>query len=344
MNALSQTRALVLTLITLGAFIGTFARPAIAQHDGADVSHPAQRHDTSRWQLTADLGNAGIGFHLYGRDTALRMGHHAAMGHGYIGNPMFGAAYRWFDNATLYAAYGRSVRTSFVDSSSYRTYRRYWRSDRTARASSIGHVELGMRAAIDKYLSANLALFRTDSVAENGLAYERNDRTLYQFAGNTRRDGMALSLDGQWPNGVGVLVSHSLMSVLYADSICGAGCVASSRIAGAALPGRMPEQMTYGELSWRYPRLGFSAAIGATYIDTAGAEGVNRDSTAAFFAANARFGLEQKFGGWRIQEFARIDNVAVRNHGNTFMNDAIQSYEPSTARRYLIGIEAGYSW
>ena len=188
--------------------------------------------------------------------------------------------------------------------------------------------EFGLTAPLGRNVAANLALFHSGSGSRG---------TDMQW-----RDGLAVSINGAWANGIGATIGYTTGRNLYAREACAVLCVGAD---GGAAPGSVlaePEQSVYGELSWRHARLGFRAGVEARYLSRRYADEFSSDSTAAYFNANAHVGIEQKIGAWRIQEFARVDNFTNRTYGGDSAYRRPLDFAPE--RSYLIGIRAGYSW
>jgi len=252
----------------------------------------------------------------------------------------FGFIYSASDNVNVYGLRRRAFEAPALGTYSPRAGRDNPGLDFWLRPRSVGDTEIGLKARITQGLTASLSAFRNDNEEEFGS--RMGPAGLY--TGRSRREGIELSLDNKWSNGIGALLSYSLSRNSYSDSYCGNVCVSLAR---SGTYGRTfaADQVVYGELSWRYPRLGFVTAFEAKYVGRGYADGLNSDQTAAYFIANARLGLEQQAGRWRLREFARVDNIAGRNYFGLSNNDTgLRLIDPAATRNYSIGISAGYSW
>lgn len=208
----------------------------------------------------------------------------------------------------------------------------YW-----LRPRAYGEAEVGFKAKLSNGLVASVAAFRSDSEEEFGSRLG----PAAQYTGRTRRDGVELGLGGRWGNGFAATVNYALVRNTFSDAYCGAACASFTRGVGA--PRSAPEQVLSGELSWRYPRFGLVTALEAKYVGRG--EDFVSDRTTAYFVANARLGLEQQAGRWRIQEFARVDNLTGRSLFNPTTGDSgFRLFDPAANRNYSIGISAGYTW
>jgi iron complex outermembrane receptor protein len=59
-----------------------------------------------------------------------------------------------------------------------------------------------------------------------------------------------------------------------------------------------------------------------------------------------RGGLEQKAAGWKITEFARLDNLFNRNYIGAIVVDDTNSrfYEPAPRFNYTVGVSASFTF
>ena len=188
--------------------------------------------------------------------------------------------------------------------------------------------EFGITTPLAPNVSANLALFRAGS-GTRGLDTQW-------------RDGLAISINGAWANGIGARIGYTTGRALRSSDVCALLCVAGDGLPVTGSAFAEPEQSIYGEFSWRRARLGFRAGVEARYLSRRYADEFSSDSTTAYFNANAHVGIEQKIGAWRIEEFARVDNFTNRTYGGDAAYRRPFDFAPE--RSYLIGIRAGYSW
>jgi iron complex outermembrane recepter protein len=252
----------------------------------------------------------------------------------------FGFVYSPSDNVNAYGLRRRAFEAPALSTFPQRAGRDNPGLDFWLRPRSVGDTEIGLKARIGKSLTANVAAFRSDNDEEFGSRI--GPAGLY--TGRTRREGIEFSVDNRWSNGVSALLSYSLSRSSYSDTLCGNVCVSLAR-SGTYGRTYAPDQIVYGELSWRYPRFGLVTAVEAKYVGRGYTDGLNSDQTAAYFVANARLGLEQQAGRWRLQEFARVDNLSGRSYFGLSTNDTgLRLVDPAATRNYSIGISAGYSW
>jgi iron complex outermembrane recepter protein len=102
----------------------------------------------------------------------------------------------------------------------------------------------------------------------------------------------------------------------------------------------------YGEVGWAYVPIGFTSAVEARWVDKVYTSDLNDQSADAYAVVNLRFGFDQKFGGWKLNEFARIDNLFDKEYvGSVIVNASNgQYYEPAPGINFTIGMSVSYQF
>ena len=92
--------------------------------------------------------------------------------------------------------------------------------------------------------------------------------------------------------------------------------------------------------------MGFSTAVEARWVDKVFTNDLNDESADAYTLVNVRFGFEQKLGGWKLNEFARVDNIFDEEYvGSVIVNASNgQYYEPAPGTNYAVGLAASYQF
>jgi iron complex outermembrane recepter protein len=262
-------------------------------------------------------------------------------------NPVFGATFKAAPGLHLYASYGKGFETPTLNELSYRPGAPAAAGFNFALDPARGdHLELGLKARLTEQLRLNLAAFHVDTHDELTVLSSDGGRAIFQNAGKTRRDGVELALEGRWSNGWSAQLAYSWLRAVYAQAFCSGACSAETRVAsGNRIPG-IPCHSLYGELAWRDPVSGLSAALEAHYVGKVMVNDANSDATAAYAIGNLRLAWEQDIGAWKLQQFLRIDNVFDRAHiGSVIVNESNQRYfEPAAGRNYLVGLSLSHSW
>ncbi len=103
--------------------------------------------------------------------------------------------------------------------------------------------------------------------------------------------------------------------------------------AGATLPGTAKNQL-YGE--FRYKQEAWFAKLEGLYRTRVATNDPNDEFADAYAVFNIAAGLTQRAAGWRVTEFARVDNVGNRN----YVGSDRRYYEPSPRRNMTVGVQA----
>ena len=253
--------------------------------------------------------------------------------------PVAGLVYKVSPHLNLYANAGRSFETPTFIELTYRP------NNQTGlnfdlRESISNHYEIGAKAFLGAAARLNLALFHIDTRDEIVVDTNVGGRTTYRNAGDTRRRGVELALDGPLGAGFAGYVSATWLEAEFVDAFVGSGGTVA---AGNRIPG-VPAYTVFGELTWSAPSVGFSAALEARWNAQVEVNDTNTDSADSYFVASLRGGFEQRLGGWQFQEFARIDNLFDEGYiGAVYVNDGNQRYyAPAPERSYLLGLSASY--
>lgn len=304
----------------------------------------AQWEPNQWWLLLAGVRNSAI--------SVSSADHYIAPGNGddsgsvryHAVNPVAGLTWKPSDRLHAYASYGKGFETPTLNELSYRSSGSGFNFD--LQPSTSNNYEAGIKTITGKHFHTSLAVFHIDTQDELTVLSNTGGRAVYQNAGKTRRDGIELALQGNWENGIGVLLAGSLLHATYAGAFCNGACSTTTQIpAGNRIPG-IPAQSLFGELSWHHAATGFDAALEGKFGGRIAVNDVNSDSAASYFIANVRAGFQQNHAHWRIKEFARIDNIADHHYiGSVIVNEGNQRYfEPAPGRTFLLGVSAAYTW
>jgi iron complex outermembrane receptor protein len=305
----------------------------------------AQWQASPRWLLLAGLRNSNV--QVRSNDHYVAPGNVDDSGgtRFHALNPVLGVTWRATPELNLYSSYGSGFETPTLNELSYRPGGAGGLNFALNAARS-KNIEVGGKLRLASGLRAQLAVFHVDTEDELTVLSNSGGRAVYQNAGNTRRDGVELSLDGEWSNGLSGRIAYALLRAVYAEPFCNGACTGTNRVAaGNNLPG-VPRQNLYAEVAWRHAPSGFSAAIEGRYASKVWVDDLNSDAAAGYFTANLRAGFEQKSGQWNISEVVRIDNIADRRYiGSVIVNEGNQRYfEPAPGRNYFAGVRMMYAW
>ena len=158
------------------------------------------------------------------------------------------------------------------------------------------------------------------------------------YASRTERNGFELSWDLPFNAATNLYVSLTRVEAKFKD---GTGPVQ----AGNFLPA-VPQNVAYGEFTWRHPRSGFAMGLDARYSSKLYVDDANSDAAAGYAIANLRAGFEQSGKGWKTSEYVRVENLFDKKYiGSVIVADGNQRFfEPSPRRTGIIGVSATFSF
>jgi iron complex outermembrane receptor protein len=268
--------------------------------------------------------------------------------------PVGGLLYKLTPTLNLYANAGQSLETpTFIELA--------YQSDPAATGPNLGlrpaesnHYEVGAKAYLGANTRLDVALFQIDTQDEIVVESNSGGRQSYQNAGDTRRTGIEVGLTSDLGRGFGAYVAATYLDAVFKDSFetCpspappGPPCATRVTVnAGNTIPG-VPPYTVFGELSYRYAPMGFTAGVevrvqGKVYVND-----TNSESADEFSVVNLRAGFEQRVGRWRLNESVRVDNVFDTQYvGGVIVNDSGgRYYAPAPASSLLVGVTAAYSF
>lgn len=274
--------------------------------------------------------------------------------------PTVGAVYKLTPTINLYANAGRSFETPTFIELAYQAAPASG-PNFALQPSKSNQYEIGLKAYVANDIRVNLALFQIDTSDEIVINTNAGGRSTYQNAGDTRRRGLELAIDGPLGAGFNGYLAATWLDAQFRDSFSTCGgvsppCNPASQIAvdaGNTIPG-IPRYTIYGELAWRHQPLGFTAAVEGRWNGKAEVNDANRtvradapaDPVAAYFVAGLRAGFEQQLANWKLSEFARVDNLFDKQYiGAIYVNDQNgRYYAPAPERSYLVGLSASYAF
>ncbi|MEO8004406.1 MAG: TonB-dependent receptor [Betaproteobacteria bacterium] len=211
--------------------------------------------------------------------------------------------------------------------------------------------EFGAKAYLGSSTRVNAAVFKTDTKNEIVVLINNAGRSVYQNVDSTSRKGFELGVDTQFGYGFTGLLSYTYLEAKFENSFLTCGTSAACTVpninvpSGNKIPG-VPQNLIYGEIGWAYAPMGFSSAVEARWVDKVYTSDRNDESADAYTLINLRFGLEQKFGGWKFNEFTRVDNLFDKEYvGSVIVNASNgQYYEPAPGINYTVGVSVGYQF
>lgn len=257
--------------------------------------------------------------------------------------PVFGVLWRAAPWAHVYANWGRGFETPTFSEIGYR-------SDGGAglafnlQPSRSHNEEVGIKLRPTDSSEANIAVFRADSDNELAVATNNGGRTTYQNIARSRRQGIEASYHVEFEHNLRFLASYTHLQASFRTpflTCVAAGCTTPDTLVGAGtrIPG-VPRSNAYAALKYGGER-GWQAgldmnAMGSTSVNDQGTEAA---PGYALFGLSGGYVFEQ--GPWRVNTFARVDNLADRHViGSVIVNDGNgRYYEPAPGRTFLVGFD-----
>lgn len=254
-------------------------------------------------------------------------------------SPALGLSYQWTPEISLYGAIGQGFETPTAQELAYRPNGSGLNFD--LRPSESDNAEVGFKLRRDQ-TQLDMALFytRVDDEIVTGEPQLNTDRSTYANAGKSTRRGIELSIEQQLTSNLTGYLAYTWLDARFDRYVNGNG----DDLAGKRLPG-IPRHSLYAELAWQ-PTEGFSTALEMQSLSHRYANDDNSAEAPGYAAFNWRASYRQQFGGWALEPFARIDNLADREYiGSLIVNGAgARYYEPAPERNWLIGLDVAYRW
>jgi iron complex outermembrane receptor protein len=295
--------------------------------------------DLGRWVFTGGLRRSRVSFDVddrylsNGRDSGSVDYRHTT--------PMVAALYKVTPSLNVYASAARGFETPTLNELFYSGTGGGFNFRLNAATSK--QLELGAKAALGKDVRVNAALFQVRTRDELVVDASSGGRTSYRNASATLRQGLELSMDADLHAGFSARVAATVLRAIYDQAFTGVA-------EGSRLPG-VPRTSLYGELAWKDAGDRFGGALetvanGKVFPDDANAA-IPAPGYAIF---NARVQASQQLDGgmrgWRLREYARINNLFDRTYiGSVIVGDTNRRYyEPAPGRNWVLGASAQYQF
>jgi iron complex outermembrane receptor protein len=288
----------------------------------------------AHWQFTAGVRHSrmrvAVDDHFLGNGNdsgSLRYSH---------STPLLGIMYKLAPDVNLYATAARGFEAPTLNELFYSGSGAGFNF--LLRPARSTHVETGVKARIgDTRVDASLFQVRTrDELVVDASV---GGRTSYRNASSTLRQGAELSLDSKLGAGFSTRVAATVLKATYESAL---GNVRE----GARLPG-VPRASLFAELAWKPAGERVTAALESITVGRVYAEDANNDAPAPGYGIlNARLVAKQDLAGWRISEFARLNNLADRRYiGSVIVGDSNKRYyEAAPGRNWVMGVSAQYQF
>jgi iron complex outermembrane receptor protein len=260
--------------------------------------------------------------------------------------PALGATYKITPTANVYANVGKGFETPTFAELAYRPGGSGLNF--ALRPATSLHRELGVKTLVGDSGRLNIALFRIDVKDEIVVNSNAGGRSDFKNADGTRRKGLELGWGQRFAYGFETNVSYTLLNARFKQSFTTVTGTPSQTVrvpAGSKLPG-IAGNILFGELVWRHAASGFHAGAEVRHSGKVWVNDQNAEFAGAYTIYNLRAGLQQRGRGWKLTEYARVDNLTNRNYiGSVIVAEANNRfYEPAPGRNYIIGVNAEFSF
>lgn len=243
---------------------------------------------------------------------------------------------RAFANGELFASLGNGFETPTVTELAYGPDNRSG-FNRDLRAARYASAEIGLRWR-PRWGRFSATAYRIDGRDEIVPATSSGGRASFTNAGDTRRSGLELGVDGRWGPHWSYLASFNWTRARFAspfsyNTAAGPRSIAS----GNRVPG-VARANGYAELAWDSSRARFGAALELRANSAVAVDDLNSERAPGY----AQLALRLQWRGprgWR--GFVRADNLFDRDYvGSVIVNESnARFYEPGAGRGFTIGVE-----
>lgn len=289
--------------------------------------------ERDRWVISGGVRHSRVDFDV--KDRYLSNGDDSGGTDFRHTTPLVGVLYKISPTLNVYASAARGFETPTMNESFYSGTGGGFNF---ALEPAIGtHLEVGVKAMVATGVRVNAALFQVKTKDELVVDASSGGRTSYRNASATLRQGGELSVDAELGAGWNARVAMSMLHAIYDE---GFGAVPN----GSRLPG-VAKTSFYGELGWKEAAGRYGAALETVANSQVYAEDTNTAQAAPGYATvNARVQASQQLGGWRLRQFARLNNLFDRDYvGSVIVGDANRRYyEAAPGRNWILGVSAQY--
>jgi iron complex outermembrane receptor protein len=291
--------------------------------------------ELGRWVLTGGLRHSRVSFDV--DDRYLSNGKDSGSVDYRHTTPLVGVLYKLAPSLNVYASAARGFETPTLNELFYSGTGAGFNFGLAAATST--QLEAGAKAMLGKDVRVNAALFQVRTRDELVVDASSGGRTSYRNASATLRQGLELSLDADLRAGFSARLAATVLRAVYDQAFTGVA-------EGNRLPG-IPRTSLFGELAWKDAGERFGAALETVANGKVYAEDANAAAPAPGYAiVNARVQANQRLQGWRLREYARMNNLFDRTYvGSVIVGDSNKRYyEPAPGRNWVLGLSAQYQF
>lgn len=182
-----------------------------------------------------------------------------------------------------------------------------------------------------------LAVFQTKTKDDIVSAGNSNGRSTFRNADKTLREGVEFAWNKKLWRDLIATASYSYLDATFDADIPALGNIAQIS-SGNAIPG-IAKNQAYASLAWQ-PSHGLYGGVDVQYMDKVYVNDTNSDAAPSYSVTSANVGYAWVMGDWKVNSFARVDNLFDRNYaGSVIVNDGNSRYfEPADGRNWSAGL------
>jgi iron complex outermembrane recepter protein len=324
---------------TAGVRGAAFNRDEDSSASNTDYFAQASLNATENVAITAGLRKSSI--QLSSQDYYLADGRNGTGSVNYSATkPVLGVVWSAAPTLNLYANWGRGLETPTLSEIAYRVAGTavIGEFNPALNAARSTHVELGLKWQPSRSTRVDAALFNIKTADELVPLRTSSGQSVFQNAGNTRRQGLELSATTQLSDTFSLRAALTHTDAEFTSAFSRVIGTATTVIAaGNKLPA-VPKQLLSTEITWRPSKF---SRVGLEWVAASRlwANDTNTAYAGGYGVLNLGASHTMPVGSMNLTLHARIDNLANRNYvGSVIVNEAGQRFfEPAQGRNWLIG-------
>ncbi|CAM0639069.1 TPA: TonB-dependent receptor [Acinetobacter baumannii] len=182
-----------------------------------------------------------------------------------------------------------------------------------------------------------LAVFQTKTKNDIVSAESFGGRSTFRNADKTLREGVEFAWNKKLWRDLTAIASYTYLDATFDSTVPAAGKI-SEIPEGNAIPG-IAKNQAYVSLAWQ-PSHGLYGGVDVQYMDKVYVNDTNSDAAPSYSVTSANVGYAWVMGYWKVNSFARVDNLFDRNYaGSVIVNDGNSRYfEPADGRNWSAGL------
>lgn len=238
-------------------------------------------------------------------------------------SPMFGLAYRLFENTTLFGNLGKG----FAPPSVSKLYGSAGNPD--LKPETAVNYEVGIRTSSLDWLNLTATIYQMDVQDEIVREVDRNEN-----AGETHHRGFEAELDIRLPNGFTPFLNYTYQDVKYTDySVYNSRTRQYAVYDGKRVP-HISDRIAIAGIKYQHPG-GLNFSLSARYDSEKYTDSDNQYVIPSYTVWDTRLGYEGAFKGVGYSAYLSVKNLFDKNYYYKGTNDDVY---PAAPRTFLAGV------